>query len=192
MVAMCTARAPISNDFGWGLKLNLSSGIRARHLRVVAASWSNSGSSVSLILMKSSIGRFAFYSPSDCSPRSIPRSREILVTRPGRALDCMEQLQSWRAYGSHREPHDRSPIVSDIRGMPGRGRPGADSGPSPRLKLLDEEWARHSENVGSPLGRNHLVVWNERNGLAVRHEPDRRPEELENGAGDFDPFPGRS
>src|ERR1017187_9002620 len=60
MVAMCTARAPISNDFGCGLKLNLSAGIRTRHLRVVAISRSNSGSSASLIFIMSSKGDSLF------------------------------------------------------------------------------------------------------------------------------------
>jgi hypothetical protein len=37
-----------------------------------------------------------------------------------------------------------------------------------------------------------LWVWNKRNGPAVRHEPDRRPENVENGARKFDPLPGRT
>src|ERR1019366_2160308 len=76
MVAMCTARAPISKDFGCGLKLNLSSGIRARHLRVVAISWSNSGSRASLIFIVSSTGRFAFYSPDKYSLRFVQDQEE--------------------------------------------------------------------------------------------------------------------
>src|ERR1019366_8950909 len=67
MVAMCTASPCISNDLGWGLKLSLSSGMRARHLRVVTISWSNSGSRASLIFIVSSTGRFAFYSPHNNS-----------------------------------------------------------------------------------------------------------------------------
>jgi len=58
--------------------------------------------------------------------------------------------------------------------------------------LLDEEWTRHSKSVSRALCRNRLVVRNKRNGLAVRHEPNGRPENLENGAGEFDPFPGGS
>jgi hypothetical protein len=49
------------------------------------------------------------------------------------------------------------------------------------LKPLDEEWARHSENVGSPLARNRLIVRNQRDGLTVGDELHCRSEDFDHG-----------
>src|SRR5688572_21591790 len=54
MPAISWVRCPRAKDFGWGLKVALSLGTRARALRVEAISWSNSGSTVVAKLMGSS------------------------------------------------------------------------------------------------------------------------------------------
>src|SRR5580765_8738388 len=57
MVARWVARAPSDDDLACGLKLNLSSGMRSSDLRVLAISWSNSGSMDWLIFLLS-CGKF--------------------------------------------------------------------------------------------------------------------------------------
>ncbi len=58
------------------------------------------------------------------------------------------------------------------------------------IQQFDKEWTRHAKHISRSLRRNHLVIRNESEGPAVRHEPHRLPENLEDAAGKFDSFPG--
>lgn len=60
-----------------------------------------------------------------------------------------------------------------------------------RVKQLDEKGTRHSKDVGGALGCDDLVLRDEGDSLAVRHEPDRCPQNLKNGLGQLNSFPGR-
>jgi hypothetical protein len=60
------------------------------------------------------------------------------------------------------------------------------------IQEFDEERTRHSKYISRSLRRNHLVIRNESDGSAVRHEPHRFSENLEHAAGKFNSFPGRA